>query len=205
MKTQLFPPDAATTPTIDPIADGIARLRQQHRDNVTKYAAEFDAEATRAWEAAEAKRRTAFLKDYRDQNWFPPKYPYASLDRNAQFRVSISPAERISTLAAHGLWDECLYCFLSRNTTNHRAAVAEVKLWFQDLGMEVDGPAMILEDRGATTRSYVASSTDSTNTIVHAKGLSVQFAHAINDASMIEVRFDQVSWFTPEPFDESVY
>jgi hypothetical protein len=190
----------------DPIAEGIARLRQQHRDNVAAHRAAFDEEAGRAWVAAEAKRKAEFIKDYHDRNFFPLKYPYARLDRAGQFRVSLPYDSRIELLAEQKLYDQCLYCVLARNTNGNPATVDKVKAWFKLAvpDFTVDGDFMIISKRGSHERSYVASAATSTNDLVHARGLSDSFAELLNYTSMVEVQFGMVRWVVQD-FDPADY
>ena len=196
-----FPPDTKIVDPIDPIDQGIQRLRAQHRANVAAHRAAFDEEADRAWVAAEAKRKAEFVKDYHDRNFFPLKYPYAALDRAGQYRASLPYESRLEGLASVKLWQEMLYCFLARNGS--RATVSEVKTWFETY-LAVDGDFMIIGNRNPHERSTLATATTSTMDIVHAQGLSKVLAELLNYTSMVETQFGKVRWFGKD-FDPAEY
>jgi hypothetical protein len=155
--------------------------------------AKYVSQANQAWLAAEEKRRADFLKSYNERHWFPLKYEYGTLSKEAQYRVSLRFDERPERLAAVEAYDQLLYCLISRNTTTNSATVEEVKSWFRPF-VEVDGPYSIITDRGSRDRAYVASTITNTNVVVHASGLSKTLANILADTWMISVEFGKVQW-----------
>jgi hypothetical protein len=204
MNSKPFLPDAPT-PALppDPIAQGITRLHEEHKAHVATYRLEFAALAEKAWEAHLAKQKAEFLARYKDSHYMPQRYPYSSLDRPGQYRVSLNFDQRLEGLAKVGLFGEMLYVLLAR-TPGHKTTVGQVKNWMRPY-LEVDGNMMIIERRGSRERAYVADARESTNDLVHAEGLSLAFAKLVNNTSMITTEFGEVSWFAPDEYDESEY
>jgi hypothetical protein len=204
MTSKPFPADTpAPIHALDPIAEGIARLHEEHKAHVATYRLEFNALAEKAWEAHLAKQKVDFLQRYRDSHYFPQRFKYASLDREGQYRVSLPYESRVEGLAEVKLYRQMLYVLLAR-TPNHKTTVSQMKSWLRPY-MEVDGTMMIISTRGSRERAYVADATTSTNDLVHADKLSLAFAKLINGTSMVTTQFGEVSWFAPDEYDESEY
>jgi hypothetical protein len=207
MNKQSFPflMDVPNTPTISPIDEAIAALKARHRADREAHRIAFEQSASKEFERAEAARRTAWIDRYREGHYIPLKFPYQSLDRNGLYRVALSREERIPKLFEAGLHDEALYCLMSRNAANHKASFTDVKSWFAELGMDVEGPYLIVGSRNPNERSTVTTATTSTADVVHATGLSKVLAEVLTYSSMITTRFGKVEWVVPEDFDPSEY
>jgi hypothetical protein len=204
MNSKPFPADtSAPIPTVDPIAEGIARLHEEHKAHVATSRLEFAALAEKAWEDHLAKQKADFLQRYRDSHYLPQRFKYASLDREGQYRVSLPHDSRIEGLAKVGMFGEMLRCLLAR-TPGHKAPVSTAIKWFAPY-MEVSGTYSIITDRGSKNRAYVTNDITSSNIVVHAENLSREMALILNETSMCDCEFGSVRWWAPDEYDESEY
>jgi hypothetical protein len=183
---------------------GVQKLRDVHRQRMADHAAAFDSESELAWQRAEQRRKESFLKSYREKNWFPLKFKYGLLPKEAQYRISLPRDERCAGLAAIGAFCELLYCLMSRNTTDNKTTVEQVKSWLKPY-MEVDGNYKLISDRNPNARVYVVEAVSSSSDVIHASGLSKPFGNLLAETSMIEVGFGKVRWFPPEDVNLEEY
>ena len=202
-----FPPDHAIPPTRgEIIADGVARLRQQHMANVDAYRTEFEAEAESAWVEHLAKQKADFIAQYRETNYMKPKYAYRGYSQSAQYRISLEPPQRLQGLAEVGLLDEFIKVMMVRNHTR-TVSIQTVTDWVAPYLDEVNGEYGIVldsSDRLFPENVYVTDELAEGDTVVvHARGLSKSFAEILVVA--FDVRNNQVVWHAPQDLDESEY
>jgi hypothetical protein len=174
-----FEPETKT-PTPDPIAEGVLRLRAEHRAKAEAHRIAFDADAEIKWARAEKARKDKWIAAHKEGNYEPLQYPYTEYTLHEQYRVSLPQETRVADLAKVGLFDQILYCCLARN--NFVATVSAVQEFFQPYLPSVSGDATIVETLTNNRK------------VTHAVGLSAELARILANAYLIETRHGKVSW-----------
>jgi hypothetical protein len=192
MNTYPSKPFEADSTTPDLIQEGVRRLRAQHRTNADAHRAAFEQQVSAAFERHEADRRQQWIDEYRQDHFVALRYPYESYTPAEQYRVSLPKDTRIEGLAAAGLYDQVLYCFLAR--AGRSATVKQVQEWFAPY-MPVAGDTRIEETMGQG---------HSANTVVHASGLSTGLADLLTKTWLVDVELGKVKWMDRE-HDPSEY
>jgi hypothetical protein len=188
------PFEADAPKQIDPINDGVHKLRQQHKLNAEAHRTAFEQRAATMWERAEQERRTSWISKYREDNYVPLPYPWKDLSKEDQYRISLPSDTRIDALAAVKLHDQMLYCFLAR-TPERKATVEQIQTWFAPY-LPVTGEMSVTED---------IQTGGARHTITHAANLSKPLADLLARTWLVKCKFGKVTWNPGEGFEPSEY
>jgi len=179
---------------IDPIAEGVQKLRQQHKAHVEAHRVAFETRAESEWVRSEQRRKESFINTFREDHYIPLPYPWKDLSKADQYRISLPYDTRIEGLAAVKLYDQMLYCFLAR-TPGRKATVEQVQTWFAPY-LPVTGEASVTED---------IQTGGARHTITHASNLSKPLADLLARTWLVKCKFGKVTWNPGEAFDPSEY